>query len=123
MLLNMEVESSSFRDPSGFVFYNKGTCYRQINQVYKENYEFFLESGLYQNLVKEKLLIPHETVEGSHLMFSNGYRTIRPELIPFVSYPYEWCFTQFKNSALATNADAPPPKPLKIATICGICVI
>ena len=29
----------------------------------------------------------------------------------------------FKNSAAATKAEAPPPKPLKIATICGICVI
>ena len=29
----------------------------------------------------------------------------------------------FKNSAEATSADAPPPKPLKIATNCGICVI
>jgi hypothetical protein len=46
MLLNMEVESSSFRDPSGFVFYNKGTCYRQINQVYKENHEFFFGVGV-----------------------------------------------------------------------------
>ena len=29
----------------------------------------------------------------------------------------------FKNSADATSADAPPPKPLKIATSCGIWVI
>ena len=28
-----------------------------------------------------------------------------------------------KNSAAATRADAPPPNPLKIATIWGICVI
>ena len=28
-----------------------------------------------------------------------------------------------KNSAVATSADAPPPNPLKIATIWGICVI
>ena len=30
------------------------------------------------------------------------YLTIRPEPIPFISYPYEWCFTQFKKAALAT---------------------
>ena len=97
-----EIENSSFRDPSGFIFYHEGICYRQINPVYKECYDYFLESGLYQKLVNEKLLIPHETVSSSHLPFSGGYLTIRPEPIPFISYPYEWCFTQFKKAALAT---------------------
>ena len=99
-----ETENSSFRDPSGFIFYRDGTCYRQINPTYKEHYEYFLESGLYEKLSNEGFLIPHETVDASHLPFSNGYRTIRPESIPFVSYPYEWCFTQFKNAALVTLA-------------------
>ncbi len=97
-----EIENSSFRDPSGFVYYREGVCYRQINPVYKECYDYFLESGLYQKLVNEKLLIPHKTVSSSHLPFSGGYLTIRPEPIPFISYPYEWCFTQFKKAALAT---------------------
>ncbi len=30
------------------------------------------------------------------------YKTIEPELIPFISYPYEWCFSQLKNAALTT---------------------
>jgi len=30
------------------------------------------------------------------------YKTIKPELIPFISYPYEWCFSQLKDAALAT---------------------
>ncbi len=98
----IEAENSSFRDSSGFVFYHEGTCYRQINRAYKENYEYFLESGLYEKLVNKGFLIPHETVDISHFPFSNGYRTIRPESIPFVSYPYEWCFTQFKKAALVT---------------------
>lgn len=103
-LMITEIESSSFRDPSGFIFYCDGVCYRQINPVYKENYEIFLKSGLYDKLVNEKLLIPHETVDSCHLPFSDGYRTIRPEPIPFISYPYEWCFTQFKNAAVVTLA-------------------
>ena len=97
-----ETENSSFRDPSGFVFYHEGTCYRQVNTSYKDNYEFLLKSGLYEKFIKKGFLIPHETVNTDHLPFSNGYRTIRPECIPFVSYPYEWCFTQFKNAALLT---------------------
>ena len=98
--MTLETENSSFRDPSGFVFYREGVCYREINPVYKESYEFLLESGLYEKLINEKLLIPHETA--NDLPFSNGYKTIRPKPIPFISYPYEWCFTQFKNAALVT---------------------
>ena len=29
-----------------------------------------------------------------------SYKTIKPELIPFISYPYEWSFSQLKNAAL-----------------------
>ena len=97
-----ETENSSFRDPSGFVFFCEGICYRQINPVYKDNYDFFLASGLYEKLINERLLIPHETVDPGHLPFSGGYQTIKPEPIPFISYPYEWCFTQYKNAALVT---------------------
>jgi hypothetical protein len=95
-------ESSSFRDPSGFVYFSDGVCYRQINSVYKKSYDYFIESGLYEKLINERLLIPHEPVDSCNLPFSDGYKTIRPKLIPFISYPYEWCFTQFKNAALTT---------------------
>ena len=97
-----KTENSSFRDPSGFIFYRGEICYRQINPVYKQNYEYFLESGLYEKLTNEGLLIAHKTVDANHFPPSSGYRTIRPESIPFVSYPYEWCFSQFKNAALVT---------------------
>ena len=97
-----KTENSSFRDPSGFIFYRDGICYRQINPTYKEHYEYFLESGLYEKLTNEGLLIAHKTVDANHFPPSSGYLTIRPESIPFVSYPYEWCFSQFKNAALVT---------------------
>jgi hypothetical protein len=69
---------------------------------FRECYDYFLESELYQKLADEKLLIPYERVSSSHLPFSGGYVSIRPESIAFISYPYKWCFTQFKKSALAT---------------------
>ena len=100
--MTKKTENSSFRDPSGFIFYHEGICYRQINLIYKENYDYFLESGLYKKLTNQELLIPHKTADIPHLSFPNGYLTIQPEVIPFVSYPYEWCFSQFKNAALVT---------------------
>ena len=94
-----ETESSSFRDPSGFVFYHEKICYRQINPAYKETYNYLIDSGLYKKLANEELLIPHETKDDSHLQSLNNFLTIQPKSIPFVSYPYEWCFTQLKHAA------------------------
>ena len=79
-----KTENSSFRDPSGFVFYHEKICYRQINPAYKETYNYLIDSGLYKRLTNEELLIPHETVVGSHFRSSNNFLTIKPKYIPFV---------------------------------------
>ncbi len=94
--------SSSFRDPSGFLFYENDTIYRQINQYYKENYDFLINSGLYKTLVDSEQLIPHEEVNIKPFNPNTSYKIIKPEKIPFFSYPYEWCFSQLKNAALTT---------------------
>ena len=97
------LESSSFRDPSGFLFYYEGTLYRQINQSYKENYEHLTTSGLYDELANAKLFISHQSADDV-LPYDKGkvYKIIKPEKIPFISYPYEWSFSQLKQAALAT---------------------
>jgi len=93
---------SSFRDPSGFLFYRNGSIYRQVNITYQENYDHLMNSGLYENLVNAELLIPHEEVDIEGEEPDKAHKTIKPELIPFISYPYEWCFSQLKNAALTT---------------------
>jgi hypothetical protein len=96
-----EIVPSSFRDPSGFIFCKDGSIYRQVNIHYKENYDHLVKSGLYQSLVDSDLLIPHEEVN-TYAKPNHAYRGIRPEPIPFISYPYEWCFSQLKDAALTT---------------------
>lgn len=94
------VITGSFRDPSGFVFRENGKVYRQINKSYSENYEQLMQSGLYKNLADAGLLIPHEEAPVHSSEPGGAYKTIRPEAIPFISYPYEWCFGQLKDAAL-----------------------
>lgn len=94
-------ETSSFRDPDGFIYLKDGVLYRQINQSYRHNFDFLISSGLYQELVNSKLLIPHTEVTQKTTK-GNGYKTIKPQLIPFISYPYEWSFSQLKDAALLT---------------------
>ena len=93
---------SSFRDPSGFIFFEDNIIYRQINSTYKKNYEHLISSGLYKELVENELLIPHRTVNIKHPQPDKAYKIIQPEQISFISYPYEWCFSQLKNAALLT---------------------
>ena len=93
---------ASFRDPSGFVFERDGALYRQVNRVYAEDYDRLMSSGLYAELVDRDLLIPHEEVPSPLPHTDDAYRTLRPERIGFISYPYEWCFSQLKDAALTT---------------------
>jgi ribosomal protein L11 methylase PrmA len=92
----------SFRDPSGFVFWHDGVVYRQINMVCRENYDRLMSSGLYDRLVADGLIVPHEETPGDESRSVEAYKVIRPERVPFISYPYEWCFSQLKDAALTT---------------------
>ena len=92
----------SFRDPSGFLFFRDGTIFRQVNQAYKDNYDHLMQSGLYQHLVESGLLISHQEVGLDLAASRDAYKVIQPEAVPFISYPYEWCFGQLKDAALTT---------------------
>jgi ribosomal protein L11 methylase PrmA len=99
--------SSSFRDPSGFLFIENGEIYRQINQSYRAHYDYFIKSSLYNNLVESNLLvkqteIPQDMAGGSPNHYPDYYKLIKPEPVPFISYPHEWCFDELKDAALAT---------------------
>ncbi len=94
--------NASFRDPSGFLFSHEGVLYRQVNQAYAEDFSRLMESGLYDKLIKAGLLIPHIDSDLKPPQPELAYKVIRPEGVPFISYPYEWSFGELKDAALAT---------------------
>ena len=91
---------SSFRDPSGFVYREGGTLLRAVHVSYASHYDLLETSGLYRSLIEKGWLVPHEEV--SHELRPDLYRLLRPQLVPYVSYPYEWCFSELKAAALLT---------------------
>lgn len=95
-------ETSSFRDPSGFLFYKDSSLYRQVNFSYKKKYDHFIAKGLYEHLISNGLLIPHEDMTEGFSGPNSAYKILKPEFIDFISYPYEWCFSQYKHAALLT---------------------
>lgn len=90
--------NASFRDPNGFVIESNGEIYRVLNEKYYSTYDMFMQSGLYQALVDEKLILKHD-LDGVPL---DHARRIKQVKIPLITYPYEWSFDMFKDAGLAT---------------------
>jgi SAM-dependent methyltransferase len=97
----MKAHPSSFRDPQGFMFEQDGVLYRQVNESGRAGYEKLMGSGLYDELVTKQLLVPHVEVDAPR-GGAGSWRTLKPDPVPFISYPYEWCFGQLKKAALTT---------------------
>ncbi len=94
--------ASSFRDPSGFVFSREGVLYRQVNEVYRDDFAALESSGLLARLWERGLLVRHEEADIACAAAPGAWRVLRPQKVPFVSYPYEWPFSALKEAALAT---------------------
>lgn len=95
------MDFSSFRDPCGTVFEKNGVMFRHIDPCYISQYHHLMQSGLYDALKIKSFLIPHEQVNIDGIS-ENCALVIRPERIPFISYPYEWTFGQMRDAALLT---------------------
>jgi hypothetical protein len=102
MTKNDQQLGASFRDPSGFLFTHQNNLYRQINKSYQQDYELLMESGLYKKLVKKYLLVEHKESKQSAPLPETAYKIIQPDNLVFISYPYEWSFSQLKDAALLT---------------------
>ncbi len=95
-------EPGSYRDPSGFVFRRDGVLYRQINASFADDWRAFESSGLAADLVERRLLVPHQAAALELAPEDGAVAVIQPEEIGFISYPYEWSFSQLKDAALLT---------------------
>ena len=89
--------SSSFRDPSGYIFTEGEKVYRAINPIYFAQYNSLKDTGFYNKAVEKGLLIGHDEVKADVESI-----ILKPEQISFFSYPYEWSFSQYKHAALHT---------------------
>lgn len=88
---------SSYRDPSGFIFKENNKVYRQINPVFFDEYKAAVSAGIYKSLFDKKWLVSHKEISSDHNKI-----ILEPEQLDFVTYPYEWSFTQYKHAAQLT---------------------
>ncbi len=97
-----EREPGSYRDPSGFVFRRDGVLYRQINASFADDWRALESSGLAADLIERRLLVPHRPASLELAPEDGAIAVIQPHEISFISYPYEWSFSQLKDAALLT---------------------
>lgn len=96
----IEPQYISFKDPDATVLKTDQGYTRYIFFHYQAQYDHLMHSGLYDELVKENLLIQHQEII-SDSDDPKVYKHILPEQIQFQSYPFEWSFTQWRKAGLA----------------------
>lgn len=83
---------NSIHDPDGYIVRQNGRLLRVMSRDYLPHYEYLMSSRLYDYLIHKNWMLKHNTTEDKLVLKS--------ELVPFISYPYEWSFSQLKNAAL-----------------------
>jgi ribosomal protein L11 methylase PrmA len=94
--------SGSFRDPAGEVYEHEREIYRTVRERARAAYEAARDRGIIADAVARGYLIQSDEVERAGWLETLGdvAYLIRHPRIPFISYPYEWCFSQLKAAAL-----------------------
>jgi hypothetical protein len=88
----------SFADPDGRVFLWNGQLYRGTFPAAAPFFRKLAENGIISNLVEQGLLVNTELTQYTSDEFPLVFRH---QLLPFASYPQEWCPLMFKDAALA----------------------
>jgi SAM-dependent methyltransferase len=89
----------SYKDTAARVVLQEGVYYRYIFNEYKQQYDAFMQSGLYEALIAKGYLIYHEELnyEGND---TTVYKQLLPEQIHFQSYPFCWSYSQWRKAII-----------------------
>lgn len=87
----------SFADDAGRLFWWDAQLYRGINAAHVPFFARLFGDGVIQSLVERGLLIESETTD---LTVAGYPMVVKHRVVPFVSYPNEWCAAMLKDAAL-----------------------
>ena len=96
------VEPSSFRDPSGSVFYRDGRVLRCLDAKGAADWEALKSTRFLAEMMADGRVIPTSEVplEDVPSVRNEPVAVLEHERIPFISYPYEWTFGMLRSAAL-----------------------
>jgi SAM-dependent methyltransferase len=95
-------EPGSYRDRNSSVFYHNGEIFRGISAKALANWRRLTATRFFRDFTTRGSIVPTEMV--SDPKWENPGQewaaVLKHDLIPFVSYPYEWTFGMLKDAAL-----------------------
>ncbi len=98
------IEPGSFRDRTNRIFYHEGAVLRGLNGRALEEWEALSSTNFFDHLLADGKIVPTTRVPVDGLRgaeeLENWAGILKHQRIPFVSYPYEWCFSMLKDAAL-----------------------
>jgi hypothetical protein len=98
----LDFEPASFRDRQSRVFLRDGVVYRALSPAALQEFEFISDCRFFSTAMAERQVIPTLAVgldEPGEGLEHSWAGALRHERVPFVSYPYEWCFGMLHESA------------------------
>jgi ribosomal protein L11 methylase PrmA len=98
----VRADAGSYRDPSGRIFILDNRVLRTVMPRAAADFEFVRSTGVLERLIAEGSAIAEQRVDRGDLpaAFDDARYVVQHPKLPFVSYPYEWCFTALKRAAL-----------------------
>jgi ribosomal protein L11 methylase PrmA len=92
------LEPGSFRDPDSRVASVDGRILRLLSERGLAEWRAFSASPLFAELVREEKLVG--THEADDVALPGAAGVLEHDVVPFVSYPYEWSFGMLRDAAL-----------------------
>jgi len=94
----------SFRDPAGQVFDDGNTILRTVKRIKFDEFMALETQGVFEKLTRRGVVVGSEDVTSQYpeMVADDVKRILRHERLNYISYPYEWSFSQLKDAALLT---------------------
>jgi hypothetical protein len=93
-------DPGSFRDPAGQVWLKDGWVYRVIFAPGVSDYEAAHGQGIFHDLIREGLLLPHEEFDKPPEVPPQTVYCLRHPKLPLITYPWEWSFSMLQDAGL-----------------------
>lgn len=96
------LEPGSFRDRNGRIFYRERSVFRALDREAFQEWEALSATKFFPHAIAVGKIVQTELVSAIEKAPIPGdwQALLKHEPIPFISYPYEWCFGMLKDAAV-----------------------
>lgn len=95
------INRGSFRDPGSRVYEQGDRIFRWVGRHGAGSYEQARDTGALDRLIKKGFFVSAQECSEALIPDNPGTAyVLEHERIPFISYPYEWCFSLLKRAAI-----------------------